>query len=70
MPSSYRTIDGDAFDSIAYRLWQDESLAQYIIAANPEYADVVIFEAGAELTIPDVDRPVQVSSTLPPWMEG
>lgn len=69
MGKTYRTIQDDAFDAIAYRLWGDEHLAGALIAANPEHADVLLFEAGAVLTVPDVQIRPQPSTSLPPWME-
>lgn len=69
MSKTYRTIQNDAFDAIAYRLWGDEHLAGALIAANPEHADVLLFEAGAVLTVPDVQIRPQTSTSLPPWME-
>ena len=65
----YRTIQDDAFDAIAYRLWGDERLARELIQANPEHADVLLFEAGTVLTVPDVQIRPQASTNLPPWME-
>ncbi|MDR3361314.1 MAG: tail protein X [Desulfovibrio sp.] len=65
---TYRTIQGDAWDAIAYRLWNDERFASDIIAANPEYADYLIFPAGVILTLPAVDVSAKTASNLPPWM--
>lgn len=69
MANTYRTLQADAFDAIAYRLWGDEHLAGALIAANPEHADVLLFESGAVLTVPDVQIRPQPSTSLPPWME-
>lgn len=69
MSKTYRTIQNDAFDAIAYRLWGDEHLAGALIAANPGHADVLLFEAGTVLAVPDVQIRPQTSTSLPPWME-
>ncbi|WP_163538308.1 tail protein X [Gracilibacillus sp. YIM 98692] len=62
---TYRTVLGDTFDSIAYDHFNDEKLAMEIIEANIEYADVLVFDAGIELTIPEIDTtPI---ANLPPW---
>ncbi|MBQ7215507.1 MAG: tail protein X [Synergistaceae bacterium] len=65
----YRTVSGDTWDLIAYREYGEyggEKLTSELICANPEYADTVIFSAGAELVIPEAYVPV--SRMLPPWM--
>lgn len=66
---TYRTIQDDAFDAIAYRLWGDERLARELIQVNPEHADVLLFEAGVVLTVPDVHIRARAATNLPPWME-
>ncbi len=65
----YRTVQGDTWDLIAYREYAGyggEKLTSELICANPEYAETVIFGAGAELEIPEAHVPV--SKSLPPWM--
>ena len=39
-----------------------------LISANPEYSDVLIFDAGIELKIPQLEA--ETISTLPPWKKG
>lgn len=66
MPKNYITVEGDTFDGIALRFYNDEKQASTLIAANPDYCDVLIFEAGVSLTIPDAAT-VTPPETLPPW---
>lgn len=40
-----------------------------LIDANPEYADVVFFPAGVDLTVPDVEAPVS-AEVLPGWVSN
>ena len=70
MAGKYRTIQGDAWDAIAYRLWGKEHLMHFLLAANPAYMDVLTFPAGVELIVPDMPAATAVTSTaeLPPWM--
>ena len=63
------TVEGDTFDALALEFYNDEKLAHYIIQANPDYCDVLIFGAGAELKIPIVENP-QTPQSLPPWRRG
>lgn len=64
---TYRTVQGDSFDAVAYRLWEDERLAAALIAANPDYADVLLFEAGVTLNIPNVEPLPRRVTALPGW---
>ena len=52
MSKTYRTVQGDTFDSVAYRLWGEPRLAHLLMRANPSFMDVVIFSGGVELTVP------------------
>ena len=62
----YTTVAGDTFDLLALMFYDDEKAASAIIAANPDYCDVLIFEAGVVLSIPD-EVSVALPETLPPW---
>ena len=62
----YTTREGDTFDALALQLYNDERLAHYIIEFNPDYADVVIFDANVALRLPIVEG-AETPETLPPW---
>ena len=64
----YSTKQYDTFDKIAYELYGDENVASYIIDANPEYANVLVFCAGVQLYLPKLER--VETSTLPQWKGG
>ena len=64
----YSTRANDTFDKIAHELYGDENVASYIIDANPEHADVIIFGAGVSLYLPKLER--VETSTLPKWKGG
>lgn len=61
----YTTSQGDTFDSIALDFYGDEFKAPELILANPEYAGVIVFEAGVTLSVPELED--TAASTLPPW---
>ena len=63
---TYTTQEGDTFDELALDMYGDERLAHYIIEYNPDYADVLIFEANVELYLPIVED-AETPETLPPW---
>ena len=67
MAKPYTTTQGDTFDSIAFKLWGEETLLDDLAAANPEHVDVLIFPASVVLAVPDVV--VEPKKTeLPPWI--
>jgi len=64
--NTYSTIQGDSFDGISKKIYQDEAFAGDIIQANPDYANTVIFSAGVILIIPPKPAP-SGADNLPPW---
>ena len=66
MSKTHITVEGDTFDGLALHYYDDEKLAHSIIQANPDHCDVLIFEAGVSLDIPEVST-VTLPETLPPW---
>ena len=69
MSRIYRSLQDDAFDSIAYRLFGDENLCVELMAANPDKMDVLLFGPGEEIEIPDLVVPPKEANDLPPWYE-
>ena len=67
--NSVITVEGDSFDTLALEYYDDEMQASLIMAANPDYSDVLIFEAGVSLRMPIVEA-VELPETLPPWRRG
>lgn len=61
----YVTTQGDTFDMLALDAYNDEFKAAELIRANPQYAGVLVFDAGVRLRIPRL--PVQPPESLPPW---
>lgn len=62
----YTTRLGDTFDELALQVYNNEKMASEIIAANPDYADVIIFEEEVALRIPVFDE-TYAPETLAPW---
>lgn len=63
--STYRTIQGDTFDIIALKFYEDEFKSIEIIKANPDYSVVLKFDEGVILKIPKLED--ETSNDLPPW---
>lgn len=61
----YTTVAGDMWDLIAYKIYGDEVYMAQLLAANPDQANTVVFGAGVELIVPDVE--ISAASSLPPW---
>ncbi len=61
----YRTVQGDMFDDISYRIYRSERFAPVLMRENPYYSDVVIFDAGIDLNVPPVSNQQNVSAV--PW---
>lgn len=52
---AYTTIQGDTWDLIAWKLYGEERRMKELIEANWEYADTLVFSAGANLLVPEVE---------------
>lgn len=63
----YTTVAGDTWDSIAYRFWGDEFKMTQLQAANPDYLDVLVFNSGVILQVPEIDP--KPSDNLPEWKQ-
>lgn len=59
-------LQGDTFDSLAYRLYGQERMSRYLRAYNREFSDTVIFNGGEELIVPLLSQ-AESTETLPPW---
>lgn len=63
--SEYKTIQGDTWDLISYNIWENEFYTSDLIKANPEYNEIVFFNAGIVLNIPEIE--VIDETVKPPW---
>ncbi len=64
----YIAQGGDTWDSIAIAAYNEERMSTFLIDANRDYIDTVIFEGGEVLKVPVIDaEQVETSETLPPW---
>jgi phage tail protein X len=51
--STYTTVLGDTWDSIAYKVYGDDHAFEKLIDANPDYLGTLIFSASIVLNIPE-----------------
>ena len=61
------TRDGDRWDQIAYRYYNDPYAYERIIAANPNVPIVDVLPAGIRLAVPIIHEEL-TEEDLPPWM--
>lgn len=62
---TYITKQGDTFDIIALRLYDDEFKASLLMEANPKHVSIITFQAGVSLKYPIIEG--DIPETLPPW---
>lgn len=65
MTKTYTTVQGDMWDSIAYKLYGSESGLNALLEANPAYMDYVVLPGGLTLKVPEYTKPT--TNRLPPW---
>lgn len=61
----YTTKQGDMWDSISKKVYDNEAGMTRLLEANTEHSGIVIFPAGIELNIPNWEA--LKAETLPPW---
>jgi len=62
---TYTTIQGDMWDSIAYKLYGNEKYMSLLMQSNLELLDIFIFGAGTVLTVPELEA--ESEADMPPW---
>lgn len=65
--TKYTTIEGDRWDTIAYKAYGDATKFSVIIEVNPFVPKSDVLPSGLTLYIPLMDRPQINTSLLPPW---
>lgn len=67
----YRTVSGDTWDLIAYRIYGNERYFHKLIRANLNLIDVSVFDANVPVIIPEfLELETEDLSKLPPWKRG
>ena len=65
MASTYTTVQGDTWDSIAYALYGDEGYMKDLIEANRDLIDTLVFAGNVTITVPDISE--TADDDLPFW---
>ena len=63
-------VQGDCWDLLSWRLYQDEGFAHILLESNPALRGIVQFDEPVLINVPDLP-PVrsQTSDLLPPWKQ-
>ena len=62
---TYTTIQGDMWDSISYKVYGSEKYIGLLMQSNLELLDIFIFDAGTEITVPEMEN--EIKSDSPSW---
>jgi phage tail protein X len=65
--TTYTTVEGDRWDTVAFKAYGDATKYSGIVQANPFVPKGVVLPSGVTLYIPLVERPSVDTSKLPPW---
>lgn len=63
---TYTTIQGDAWDAIAFKVYGDESYTGWLMQNNLPLLDTFVFGAGVVLNTPDLPEG-DTSTDAPIW---
>lgn len=63
---TYKTISGDTWDMIAYKVYGDCKYINILMEANPELMETFYFSANVTINCPEITVEPQ-TDTLPPW---
>ena len=66
MSKTYVSVQGDMWDSIAYKTLGDVKYTDRLMSLNTEYRDIYIFPAGITLILPEKEETAD-AGFLPPW---
>lgn len=64
----YRTIQGDTWDLISFKVFGSELYLKELILANPNLMEYIILPSGLEINVPKLQIDSQ-SKNLPPWKQ-
>lgn len=65
MATTYTTIQGETWDSIALKVYGGEEYAAFLMENNYASLDILVFSSGTVLNTPGL--PEEAEGELPPW---
>lgn len=64
---TYKTVQGDTWDLIAFKMYGNEVKMKELINANLPHINTSIFKANISINVPEITVGTN-NSDLPPWM--
>lgn len=64
---TYVTVSGDTFDKISLKVYGSEYLFPFLLKENPRHRLTVVFSAGVELKVPELE--IDDESENPDWLD-
>lgn len=64
----YKTVSGDTWDLISYKLFGSEQYFHQLMRANLNLLSIAVFDSNVPIIVPEIDVSNNVDkSKLPPW---
>ena len=65
----YKTVSGDTWDLIAYKVYGSEGYFHDLIRSNLQLIDIAVFDANIPIIIPEIESEEATDENykLPPW---
>lgn len=65
----YRTISGDTWDLISYKIFGSEQYFHQLMRANLNLLSIAVFDSNVPIIVPEIDTSTNTvdTSKLPPW---
>ena len=64
---TYTTVQGDMWDSIAYKIFGNATATDQLMALNQQYLHIYVFQAGVVLTLPEAKTESEQPTGMVPW---
>jgi hypothetical protein len=68
IPSTILTRQDEMWDALSFRIWGSEFYMDQLMDANPQYSDVIDFDANTLIMVPVVISPADTSQ--PPFVSN
>ena len=67
--SKVKTIQGDTWDLLSYRIYGSAAFMDRLIEANPAHRRKAILPGGLFINAPEIDT-AKTNDAIPPWKRG
>ena len=65
----YKTVSGDTWDLISYKLYGSEQYFHQLMRVNLNLLSIAVFDSNIPIIVPELDTSINAvdTSKLPPW---